>query len=102
MALDPTRLPMDGMDVEGEEEREEAWVASRLVPCSARMVVERLACERGRYVRVLVNDQVQPLEFCVHGNANREGEGICKLDAFVASQAYARSGGDGDWEECFA
>ncbi|KAJ7113382.1 histidine phosphatase superfamily [Mycena epipterygia] len=87
VALDPTRLPTDGIN------GEETWVASRLVPFSARMVVERLVCE---------GERLQPLEFCVPGNGKGKGEGICKLDAFVESQAYAWSGGDGDWQECFA
>ncbi|KAJ7213563.1 acid phosphatase [Mycena pura] len=50
------------------------WVASRLTPFSARMVVERLKCAGGaHFVRVLVNDAVQPLDFC----AGRKGKGIC-------------------------
>ena len=60
------------------------------------MVVERLDCGTGDYVRVLVNDQVQPLEFC--GGENKEG--ICELGAFVDSQKYARENGQGDWEAC--
>ncbi|KAI0832856.1 phytase [Trametes gibbosa] len=74
----------------------------RIVPFSGRMVVERLECPRSgrtssQYVRLLVNDAVQPLEFC-GGDSN----GLCKLDAFVASQAYARNDGEGDFEKCFA
>ncbi|KAJ7493801.1 histidine phosphatase superfamily [Mycena latifolia] len=92
-ALDPTTPPTEG----------QTWVASRLVPFSAHMVVERLACAhdlRQRYVRVLVHDAVQPLEFCAGPGVS--GHGVCALAAFVASQGYARSGGEGDWEECFA
>ncbi|KAJ7686903.1 phytase, partial [Mycena rosella] len=75
------------------------WVASRLVPFSAHMVVERLACACGaQYVRVLVNDAAQPLAFC----ADQKTPGVCELGAFVRSQAYARGGGDGDWATCFA
>ena len=46
--------------------------------------------------RVLVNDQVQPLEFC----GGEESEGICELGAFADSQSYARENGQGDWEAC--
>ncbi|KAJ7743678.1 histidine phosphatase superfamily [Mycena maculata] len=60
------------------------WVASHLVPFSARMVVERLTGE--------------PLEFC----AQKDAPGICEVGAFVESQTYARSGGDGDWQKCYA
>jgi hypothetical protein len=77
------------------------WVTSNLVPFSARMVVEKLQCgeerlplPKGVFVRVLVNDAVQPLEFC-GGVA-----GLCELHAFVASQGYAKHDGEGDFEKC--
>ena len=68
------------------------------------MVTERLSClipesrtEANAYVRILVDDALQPLEFC---GANEDG--ICQLDAFVESQAYARNDGEGDFEKCYA
>lgn len=71
---------------------------SRMTPFSGRMITEKLRCgDDEEYIRILVNDAVQPLEFC---GAN-EG-GMCTLTAFVESQAYARSNGDGDWEKCFS
>ncbi|KAI0782538.1 phytase [Abortiporus biennis] len=77
---------------------ERTWKASALVPFSARMVVERLDCTiGGEAVRVLVNDAVQPLEFC-GGESN---DGVCSLDRFVQSQSFARGDGNGDWEKCF-
>ncbi|KAH8087171.1 phytase [Cristinia sonorae] len=76
---------------------ERDWKASGMVPFSARMVVERLRCGRIPSVRILVNQQVQPLEFC-GGDRN----GICSLDAFVKSQTFATSDGGGDFEKCFA
>ena len=72
------------------------WLAAKLVPFSARMVVEKLQCGKTEKVRVLVNDALQPLEFCGSGN------GVCTLDAFVKSQSYARNNGEGDFERCFA
>ncbi|KAH9854921.1 phytase [Lenzites betulinus] len=71
----------------------------RIVPFSGRMVVERLECAKAgaAYVRILVNDAVQPLTFC-----GADAHGLCKLDAFVQSQAYARNDGEGDFEKCFA
>jgi len=88
--LDPTR-----------PDPERTWVVSRLVPFSSRMIVEKLACDArsdrraGDFVRILVNEVVQPLSFC--GGA----EGLCSLDDFVKSQGYARSNGDGDFQRCF-
>ncbi|KAK0207139.1 phytase [Desarmillaria ectypa] len=72
-----------------------SWLASRLVSFSANMVTEKLECSGEEYVRVLVNDEVQPLAFC----GSRDG--LCSLDAFVESQSYAKNNGDGDWEKCF-
>jgi len=75
------------------------WVVSRLVPFSARMVMEKLTCfEAGTprdFVRILINDAVQPLAFCGSGN------GLCRLEAFVESQIYARSDGGGEFDKCF-
>ncbi|KDQ63958.1 hypothetical protein JAAARDRAFT_27630 [Jaapia argillacea MUCL 33604] len=73
------------------------WRVSEMVPFAARMVVERLSCGEGgeEYVRILVNEKVQPLEFC--GGSG----GMCALEDFVESQVYARSSGGGDFEKCF-
>jgi len=83
------------------------WITSHLTPFSGRMVTERLSClipesrtsqtETNLYVRILVDDALQPLEFC---GANEDG--ICRLDAFVESQSYARNDGEGDFEKCYA
>ena len=67
------------------------------------MITEKVRCEAGpnsrrktkEYVRILVNDVVQPLEFC---NGLR---GLCELDAFVESQGYAKNDGEGDFEKCW-
>jgi len=78
---------------------------SQMTPFSGRMVVERLDCSKdfrfrlsdsGVFVRILVNDALQPLEFCGAGT-----DGLCGLDAFVKSQSYARNDGEGDFERCF-
>ncbi|KZV69047.1 phytase [Peniophora sp. CONT] len=70
------------------------WVDSKLVPFSGHMTVEKLACSGKEAVRVLVNDAVQPLEFC--GGV----DGVCELAAFVESQTYARENGQGDFSKC--
>ncbi|KAF9477838.1 phytase [Pholiota conissans] len=89
------------------------WYISQLTPFSGRMVTERLTCP-GRvvrhgssrslsthsvsdtFVRILVNDALQLLEFC-----GGDKDGLCTLDAFVESQAYSRENGQGDFEKCF-
>lgn len=113
-------------------ERTRKWSASRMVPFSARMVVEKLACggkddyaphrkpwrdedvsendealggcvkegEDEQYVRIFVNDALQPLEFC-HAMKGGRWEGMCSLKEFVKSQGYARRNGDGDFEKCY-
>ena len=85
--------------------KERIWRVGEMVPFSGRMIVERLDCkvpgsvvgELATAVRILVNDRVQPMTFC-----GDEGDGICDLDAFVRSQAYARHDGEGDWDKCFS
>lgn len=108
------------------------WTASLMVPFSARMVVEKLACdgengyayrspweselgeiwdeeeafddggegEDEEYVRIFVNDALQPLEFC---GAEHKGarKGLCSLKKFVESQGYARRNGGGDFLKCY-
>lgn len=102
-----------------------AWIASKIVPFSAKLVVERLDCglpltrifgkheERGMghrqkrwreegqkgsvYVRILMNDAVQMPNFC----EGFDEDGLCSLPDFVKSQEYAREDGKGDWERCF-
>jgi len=73
------------------------WLASHLVPFSARMITEKLVCgHEEEFVRIFVNDALQPLKFCGAGS-----DGLCTLTAFVESQSYARNDGNGDFEKCF-
>jgi hypothetical protein len=101
MSLFKDANPLDPLSPDPARE----WVASRLVPFSARLVTERLECSAGaafdgadpdEYVRMFLNEDPVALD-CAEGREN----GICTLDAFVKSQTYARSGGAGDWEKCF-
>ncbi|KAJ6490625.1 phytase [Mycena vitilis] len=82
-----------------EPDARRTWRTHEMVPFAARMVVERLTCaghRSGEYVRILVNDALQPLEFCA-----ADADGLCTLSAFVDNQSYARNNGEGDWEKCF-
>ncbi|KAI0306401.1 acid phosphatase [Multifurca ochricompacta] len=94
------RLPGRKLDPVNPSPRR-TWYLSSMVPFSGRMVVEKLECTgsdllaTGPFVRILINDAVQPLEFC--GGIS----GLCQLNAFVESQWYARQDGDGDFEKCF-
>ncbi|KAG8819579.1 hypothetical protein FRC17_010393 [Serendipita sp. 399] len=98
------------------------WVASRLVPFAARLVIEKLECyvpdttatfvEQPAYwghsatgmntteaVRVLLNDAVVHIPGCA-ASEKQLGSGVCALDVFLETQSYARSGGAGEWEGC--
>jgi len=82
----------------GHPDPHRTWMVSRMVPFSGRMVTEKIQCsgKMEEFVRILVNDAIQPLEFC-------QGEyGLCKLDVFIQSQGYARSDGAGNCDKCFA
>jgi hypothetical protein len=67
----------------------------KTVPFSARAYVEKMLCNgtQEEMVRILVNDAVQPLEFC-----GGDKYGRCTLSRFVESQEFAKSGGE--WAEC--
>ncbi|KAF5354057.1 hypothetical protein D9756_006977 [Leucocoprinus leucothites] len=93
--------------------RDRKWVASAIVPFSGRLAVERLRCtprdglygfrsrgpkrqkREGIYVRILVNDDLQPLPFCGGDN-----DGLCKLTDFVKSQEFSRTDGNGKFHKC--
>lgn len=61
-----------------ERDDSSMWVASKIVPFAARMVIERMTCgTKEQFVRVLVNDAVQPLAWC--GGK----KGLCAVKEFV-------------------
>ncbi|KAF9077976.1 phytase [Rhodocollybia butyracea] len=106
MGLFRQKTPLDPERYDADPSR--TWITSQLTPFGGRMVVERMLCASAKtqtqtltdgtqYVRVLVNNAVQPLEFCTGVTA----DGLCALDKFVESQGYATGGGGGDWEKCF-
>jgi hypothetical protein len=72
------------------------YSAAWTVPFASRLYVEKLHCkhEKEELVRVIVNDRVQPLEFC-----GGDKHGRCKLSKFVESQSFARGGGL--WSRCY-
>lgn len=72
------------------------YSAAWTVPFASRMYVEKLQCSGAEeeFVRIIVNDRVQPLEFC---DADKYGR--CTLSKFVDSQSFARSGGL--WHQCY-
>lgn len=67
------------------------YSAAWTVPFSARAYVEKMRCggRAEELVRIVVNDRVVPLQGC-----GADSLGRCTLSAFVASQGFARSGGD--------
>lgn len=69
-----------------------AWT----VPFAARMYVEKLQCQQAseEFVRIIVNDRVQPLDFC-----GGDQYGRCTLSDFVNSQSFAQQGGL--WSQCY-
>ena len=68
-----------------------------MVPFAGRMVTEKLKCNGGDFVRIFVNDALQPLDFC-----GADKSGMCRLENFVESQSYARNNGEGDFQKCFS
>lgn len=70
--------------------------ASWTVPFAGRMYVEKMRCGTGEeeLVRILVNDRVVALRGC-----GADELGRCRVDDFVASLSFARTGGL--WDTCF-
>ncbi|KAH7097925.1 phytase [Auriculariales sp. MPI-PUGE-AT-0066] len=75
------------------------WVASAIVPYSARLVFEVLECgaEQPQQVRALLNDAVVQLPTPCPADAEHK---LCQLDTFVESQKWAESGAQKQWNKC--
>ncbi|OAA80847.1 3-phytase B precursor [Akanthomyces lecanii RCEF 1005] len=93
------RLFEDTKDLPTTERRSpeqlDGYSASRAVPFGARMYVEKMQCAGSdeELVRIILNERVVPLRGC---DADKLGR--CKLDKFVESMSFSRSGGD--WSRC--
>lgn len=113
--LDPTRIVKD-----------RTWIASKMVPFSGHMTVERLSCSA--YPLSLAAPRSRPMKWwnwMSGGGADYDNEekeeyvrifvndarqplefcgagedGMCKLEDFIKSQEYARNDGFGDFEGC--
>lgn len=79
-----------------DAEHSHGFSASWTVPFAARMYVEKMSCfaDEAEYVRVIVNNRVMALHSC-----GGDDFGRCKLEDFVKSLSFARSGGL--WDRCF-
>ncbi|KAG9002286.1 hypothetical protein FRB90_011408 [Tulasnella sp. 427] len=81
------------------------FVASKAVPFSTSLVVEKLSCSQptidgleagGEYVRMMLNEGIVPLQFPECGTIGG-GLGMCLLADFITSQSFSQGGGD--WNE---
>ncbi|KAG9126995.1 hypothetical protein FRC07_001075 [Ceratobasidium sp. 392] len=95
----------DNLPVTGPVPPNRQFYVSKIVPFAGSTIVEKITCpaartmlRAGSYVRVLVNDAVVPLDFPACGKLGAVS-GICPLDGFLESQAFARRGGN--WASCF-
>lgn len=94
-ALGIFRQPVPLDPIRRDDDR--TWITSHLVPFNSKFVTERLSCDGVENVRMLLNDGIVPLkDVCNAGD-----DGLCTLEAFVASQSYSRNNGEGDWPKCF-
>jgi len=87
--------PLSNTSIE-DTKKTHGYSAAWTVPFAARLYVEKLQCkhEKEEFVRIIVNDRVQPLDFC-----GGDKHGRCMLSKFVESQSFARSGGL--WDRCY-
>ncbi|KEP49980.1 histidine acid phosphatase [Rhizoctonia solani 123E] len=79
------------------------FVVSKMVPFGGLTLVEKLSCSgselHGDYVRIIINDAVISMDTLPECEGSESINGLCALDKFVQSQAYARAGGN--FTSCF-
>ncbi|ODN81545.1 hypothetical protein L202_01964 [Cryptococcus amylolentus CBS 6039] len=73
------------------------WKSSVMAPMGARLVVERMSCSGssagGTYVKMILNDATLPLkDLDACATSWGADQGLCGLEAFIESQAYALAG----------
>ncbi|EME48564.1 hypothetical protein DOTSEDRAFT_76167 [Dothistroma septosporum NZE10] len=80
-----------------EAQNTNGYSAAWTVPFGARAYFEKMQCfgSREEFVRVIVNDRVQPLKQC-----GGDVLGRCTLSKFIDSLGFAKS--NGHWNQCFA
>ncbi|GAB1525295.1 hypothetical protein RhiTH_008453 [Rhizoctonia solani] len=83
--------------------KDQQFVVSRMVPFGGLTLVEKLTCSgphlNGDHVRIIINDAVVSLDSLPECVGSEKINGLCPLDQFVHSQAYARAGGN--FTACF-
>ncbi|KAL6706019.1 hypothetical protein ACN47E_006121 [Coniothyrium glycines] len=86
--------PLSNTTVESTKQTH-GYSAAWTVPFAARLYVEKLQCKDAyeESVRIIVNDRVQPLEFC-----GGDKHGRCTLSNFIRSQNFSRD--NGLWKRC--
>ncbi|KAF1927108.1 3-phytase B precursor [Didymella exigua CBS 183.55] len=87
--------PLSNTTVESTKDTH-GYSAAWTVPFASRLYIEKLQCSGAaeEFVRIIVNDRVQPLDFC---GADKHGR--CTLTKFVESQSFSRTGGL--WSQCY-
>lgn len=109
--------PSSDLPTEGRAGTDSPWVASKLVPFTARLAVEKYSCghapaadlnlngrtsegkdpePRKEWVRIVNNDRVIDVPAC----SNSRAGGLCELGAFIDTLGYALSGAPDDWARC--
>lgn len=79
-----------------EAQNANGYSAAWTVPFGARAYFEKMQCagSREEYVRIIVNDRVQPLKQC-----GGDALGRCTLSKFIDSLGFAKT--NGHWDQCF-
>jgi hypothetical protein len=109
MAVERLRCPVDVSETKGLQatlegrQRSALWNTDLMTHAEDDVEDARNhLSESELFVRILVNDELQPLEFCNnYGSSWQRKHGLCTLLDFVQSQGYARRSGDGDFEKCY-
>ncbi|ORX34649.1 histidine phosphatase superfamily [Kockovaella imperatae] len=93
-----------------------SYMISELIPFGSRIVFERIGCqlgnwepdpeggqpedERKNYLRVFINDALDPLDSLMCSQSGFFEHGMCEVDIWVDSQSFAQK--TVDWNVCYA
>lgn len=83
-------------------DEEHAWETSLTTPFNGRLSVEKLSCDQGEYIRILVNDQpasVTSGSWCPDALGSGQSD-LCPLDTFLGTLAWVDQ--PNEWNKCYS
>ncbi|KAG8529702.1 uncharacterized protein KY384_005183 [Bacidia gigantensis] len=76
-------------------DKDAGFTAARVVPFAARFAIEKMTCQQGEMIRVLVNERVMPLDSFEGCGLNKDG--LCAKVAFMTHLSKQSTQLQADW-----